>query len=110
MGGLLPAKSVKRFVTVSLPDSFRSHNVLVLVRLQDRLISNRLALFGFETDDHGVEGFHEILNGVIDASIRKRSRDHGEQIIDYHLGQVKDLGVLLVRSEQVPVELGGEVS
>ena len=67
-------------------------------------------LFSLEADDYRVEGLHEILNGVIDASIRKRSRDHGEQIIDYHLGQVKDLGVLLVRSEQVPIKLSGKVS
>ena len=67
-------------------------------------------LFGFEADYYRVEGLHEILNGVVDASIRKRRCNHSEQIVDYHLRQVEDLSVLLVRSEQVPIKLSGKVS
>ena len=106
--GLRSTKSVKWFVTVLL--ALCCHDVLICFCWHGLLILILFVLFGLEADDYRVEGLHEILDGVIDASIRKRRCNHTEQIVDYHLGQVEDLSVLLVWSEQVPIKLSGKVS
>ena len=101
MGGFLPTESVKRLVTVWLLN-FPWGGL-------SRLDLSLLSFFSFNSHDHGVECLHIVLDCVVHACVSERARDHNEQVIDDHLGEVKDLGVLLIRSQQVPVKLGGKV-
>ena len=107
VGGFLPTKCVKWFVTVLL--AVCSHNILVCFSRHRLLVLILFVLLSFKANDCRVEGLHKILNRVVDASIRERSCNHGEQVVDYHLCQVEDLRMLLVWSKQVPVKLRGEI-
>ena len=101
---LLPTKSVKRFVTVWLLLSLRLERVHPRLRQFAHLI-----FLSLKTYDNWIECLDEILDRVIDSRVRERRRDHREQVIDDHLGQIKNLGVLLVRIEQVPVKLCSQI-
>ena len=98
---LLSAKGIERLNCIAW---------LISLSLQTWLIVASLVLLSFKADNHWIECLHEVFNCVIDTSIGERRSDHCKQVVNDHLRQVKNLGVLLLRVQQVPIKFSCQVS